>query len=85
MGLMRTLAREFGPEGVRVNAVAPGFVRTRLTDVLSDAQVDQLRARTALGRLGEPEDVAGPVAFLVSPAARFVTGTLVSVDGGLSL
>ncbi len=85
VGLMRTLAKEFGPEGIRVNAVAPGFIRTRLTDVLSDEQVDQLRTRTALGRLGEPEDVAGPVAFLVSPAARFVTGTLVSVDGGLSL
>ncbi len=85
VGLVRTLAKEFGPEGIRVNAVAPGFIRTRLTDVLSDEQVDQLRTRTALGRLGEPEDIAGPVAFLVSPAARFVTGTLVSVDGGLSL
>ncbi len=85
MGMVRTLAKEFGPEGIRVNAVAPGFIRTRLTDVLTEEQVDRLRARTALGRLGEPEDIAGPIAFLVSPAARFVTGTLVSVDGGLSL
>jgi 3-oxoacyl-[acyl-carrier protein] reductase len=85
MGMVRTLAKEFGPEGVRVNAVAPGFIRTRLTDVLAGEQVDHLRSRTALGRLGEPEDVAGSVAFLVSAAAGFVTGTLVSVDGGLSL
>jgi 3-oxoacyl-[acyl-carrier protein] reductase len=85
MGLVRSLAREFGPDGVRVNAVAPGFIRTRLTDVLGDDQVDQLLARTALARLGEPDDVAGPVAFLVSSHAQFVTGTLVSVDGGLAL
>jgi len=85
MGMVRTLAKEFGPDGVRVNAVAPGFIRTRLTDVLPEEQVDALRGRTALGRLGEPEDIAGPVAFLVSPAAGFLTGALVSVDGGLSL
>jgi 3-oxoacyl-[acyl-carrier protein] reductase len=85
MGLVRSLAREFGPDGVRVNAVAPGFIRTRLTDVLGDDQVDQLLARTALARLGEPDDVAGAVAFLVSSHAQFVTGTLVSVDGGLAL
>jgi 3-oxoacyl-[acyl-carrier protein] reductase len=85
MGMVRTLAKEFGPAGIRVNAVAPGFIRTRLTDVLADEQVRELRTRTALGRLGEPDDVAGPVAFLVSPAAAFITGTLVSVDGGLAL
>jgi 3-oxoacyl-[acyl-carrier protein] reductase len=85
MGMVRTLAKELGPGGIRINAVAPGFIRTRLTDVLSDDQVDYLRTHTALGRLGEPADVAGPVAFLVSPAAGFLTGALVSVDGGLSL
>lgn len=85
MGLVVTLAKEFGPDGIRINAVAPGFVRTRLTDVLPEARVSALQAQTALGRLGEPDDIAGSVAFLVSPAASFITGSLVSVDGGLSL
>lgn len=85
MGLVATLAKEFGPQGVRINALAPGFIRTRLTDVLDEDHVNALRARTALGRLGEPDDIAGPVSFLVSPAAQFVTGTLLCVDGGLAL
>jgi len=85
MGMVRSLAKELGPHGVRVNAVAPGFIRTRLTDVLAEGHVAGLLAATALGRLGEPDDVAGPVAFLASPASRFITGSLVSVDGGLSL
>jgi 3-oxoacyl-[acyl-carrier protein] reductase len=85
IGLVRALAREAGPSGVRVNAVAPGYVRTRLTDVLSDDQRERLLAATPLGRLGEPEDVAGPVAFLCSPAAGFITGAVLAVDGGLRL
>ncbi|MGD9695588.1 MAG: 3-oxoacyl-ACP reductase FabG [Thermoleophilia bacterium] len=85
LGLVRALAREAGPRGVRVNAVAPGFITTRLTDVLADDQRDRLLAATSLGRLGGPEDVAGPVAFLCSPAAAFITGAVLSVDGGLHL
>ncbi len=85
MGMVRSLAKELGPDGIRVNAVAPGFIRTRLTDVLPEDHVAGLLSATALGRLGEPDDVAGPVAFLASPASRFITGVLVSVDGGLSL
>jgi 3-oxoacyl-[acyl-carrier protein] reductase len=85
VGLVRALAREAGPSGVRVNAVAPGYVRSRLTDVLDEARRERLLASTALGRLGEPEDVAGPVAFLCSPAAAFITGTVLAVDGGLRL
>ena len=85
IGLVRALAREAGPSGVRVNAVAPGYVRTRLTDVLADERRERLLAATALGRLGEPEDVAGPVAFLCSPAAAFITGAVLAVDGGLRL
>jgi 3-oxoacyl-[acyl-carrier protein] reductase len=70
---------------VRVNAIAPGYVRTRLTGVLADERRERLLAATALGRLGEPEDVAGPVAFLCSPAAAFITGAVLTVDGGLRL
>jgi len=85
IGLVRTLADELGPSGIRVNAVAPGFIRTRLTDALPDDQQEALRERTALGRLGEPEDVAGPVAFLCSQRAAFITGSVLMVDGGLNL
>lgn len=85
LGLVRALAREAGPSGVRVNAVAPGYITTRLTDVLADSQRERLLGATALGRLGSPEDVAGPVAFLCSSAAAFITGAVLSVDGGLRI
>lgn len=85
IGLVRTLAREAGPSGVRVNAVAPGFIATRLTDVLSDEHRGHLLSATALGRLGAPADIAGPVSFLCSPAASFITGSVLSVDGGLRI
>ena len=85
IGLTRALAREAGPRGVRVNAVAPGYIATRLTDVLADEHRDHLLGATALGRLGAPEDVAGPVAFLCSGDSAFITGTVLSVDGGLRI
>jgi 3-oxoacyl-[acyl-carrier protein] reductase len=83
-GLTRALAAELGPDGVRVNAVAPGFVWTPMTDSYREDEVAQerFRAQTALGRLGEPDDVAGVVGFLASEAAGFVTGETVLVDGG---
>lgn len=85
LALVRTLARELGPAGVRVNAVAPGFVRTRLTDVLEEEQTAALLSRTALARLGDAEDVAGPVSFLCSSRAAYVSGAVLAVDGGLAL
>jgi 3-oxoacyl-[acyl-carrier protein] reductase len=83
VGLTKTMAKEFGSRGITVNAVAPGFIATRLTDVLKDEQKDYLLNNTPLGRFGQPEDVAAAVAFLVSPDSGFITGHVLTVDGGL--
>jgi 3-oxoacyl-[acyl-carrier protein] reductase len=85
IGLVRSLARECGPRGVRVNAVAPGHIETDMTAALAPEHVERVRGLTPLGRLGTPADVAGVVAFLCSPAAAYVTGAVVPVDGGLSM
>lgn len=81
-GFARSLARELGPRGVRVNAVAPGFLETDLSASLSPENRDRIARRTALGRLGTPGDVVGAIDFLTSPAAAFITAQVFAVDGG---
>lgn len=83
IGLTKSLAKEVGSRGITVNAVAPGFIETRLTDVLNQELKDTLLKQIPAGRLGQPEDVAGAVAFLVSPDASYITGHVLTVDGGL--
>ena len=85
IGFTKALARELGSRGVRANVVAPGYVETRLTDVLPEEARRAMLANTPLGRLGRPEDVAGAVRFLCSDEASFITGEVLLVDGGLGM
>jgi len=85
IGFTKSLARELGSRNVRANVVAPGYVRTRLTDVLPEEATKTMLDATPLGRLGDPEDVAGAVRFLCADEARFVTGAVLLVDGGLGM
>jgi 3-oxoacyl-[acyl-carrier protein] reductase len=85
IGLTKALAKELGGRGIRVNAIAPGYIATELTDALPDAARDAILANTPLGRLGDPSDVARAVRFLCSDAAAFITGDVLAVDGGLGI
>jgi 3-oxoacyl-[acyl-carrier protein] reductase len=85
IGFTKALARELGPRGVRANVVAPGYVKTQLTNVLPEGLQQAMLDNTPLGRLGDPEDVAGAVRFLCSDEAAFITGEVLLVDGGLGM
>jgi 3-oxoacyl-[acyl-carrier protein] reductase len=85
IGFTKSLARELGSRGVRANVVAPGYITTRLTDVLPEEAREAMLTNTPLGRLGDPADVAGAVRFLVSGEASFITGEVLLVDGGLGM
>ena len=78
------MARELGGRNIRVNSVAPGYLTTEMTHGLDDDQQSQIVKRTPLGRLGTPQDVAGPVLFLLSDAAEFMTGQVLVIDGGIT-
>jgi 3-oxoacyl-[acyl-carrier protein] reductase len=83
IGLTKSLAREFAPRGVRVNAVAPGFIRTAMTDALTEEAQNQMKQAIPLARMGEPNDVADVVLFLASDLASYVTGQVINCDGGM--
>ena len=83
IGLTKSLAKEVGSRNITVNAVAPGFIQTRLTDILKDEQKAGILSQTPLSRFGQPEDVASGVAFLASDDAAFITGHVLTIDGGL--
>jgi 3-oxoacyl-[acyl-carrier protein] reductase len=85
IGFTKSLARELGSRGVRANVIAPGYVKTALTDAIPDDARETMLANTPIGRLGEPEEVAAAVRFLVSDEAAFITGEVLLVDGGLGM
>lgn len=85
VGMARSLARELGSRGITVNVVAPGFVETDMTAVLSDERRAQISANIPLGRFASPQEVAGAVSFLASPDAAYLTGAVLPVDGGLGM
>jgi 3-oxoacyl-[acyl-carrier protein] reductase len=81
----KALAKEVSPYGVRVNAVAPGLIKTDITDNMNEKHRDEILKTIPLGRMGTPEDVANCVKFLLSPSAAYITGQILTVDGGLTM
>ena len=85
VGMSKSLAQEVASRGITVNCVAPGFIRTAMTDVLPDAQKDALNARIPMGRMGEGEDIGAAIAYLASREAGYVTGQTLHVNGGMAM
>ena len=83
IGLTKTAAKELASRGITVNAIAPGFIRTDMTDVLSDKVKEETLKNIPMGAFGEPEDIAKAAAFLTSPEAKYITGQVLCVDGGM--
>jgi 3-oxoacyl-[acyl-carrier protein] reductase len=83
IGLTKTVAREFAQRGINVNAIAPGYIQTPMTDVLPDKAKEELKRMIPMERLGQPEDVAHAVLFLVSEASSYITGQVLNVNGGI--
>ena len=85
IGFTKTWSRELGPKGVRVNAVAPGFIETPILGSIPEKVLDQMRAQVPLGRLGLPEEIANVYAFLASDEASYINGAVIEVSGGMSV
>jgi 3-oxoacyl-[acyl-carrier protein] reductase len=85
VGMTKSVARELASRNVRCNAIAPGFITTDMTGQLNEKQIEELRGRIPLGALGDPGDVAAAVRFLVGPSARYITGQVLAVDGGMAM
>jgi 3-oxoacyl-[acyl-carrier protein] reductase len=83
-GMTRSLARELGPRGIRVNSVAPGYFESEMVNGLDEAVKARITRRTPLGRLATVDDIAAVVLFMMSPSASFITGQTIVVDGGLT-
>ena len=85
VGMSKSLGQELASRGITVNCVAPGFIRTAMTQVLPDAQKDALNARIPMGRMGEGEDIGAAVAYLASREAGYVTGQTLHINGGMAM
>ena len=85
IGLTKSAAKELASRGITVNAIAPGFIKTDMTDVLSDKVTENIAASIPMGKMGTTEDVAKAAAFLASDGARYITGQVLSVDGGMAM
>ena len=85
IGMTKTAAKELGARNITVNAIAPGFVQTPMTDVLDEKYKEAIVKQIALGRFGQPEDIANAVAFLASDKASYITGQIIEVSGGMSM
>lgn len=85
IGLTKSIAKEFAPRGINVNAVSPGFIKTQMTDVLDESIKEKILSEIPLGTFGEPEAVANAVYFLASEESKYITGQVISVDGGMSI